>query len=303
MSMDEISTLWLAGKVGPHRESHEPRLDARLFLPDELQPVSGYLEWDGIGTVGEDWGMDGNDVWGDCGPASVDHYDIAKAQNPALVGSLGRPKYDGTLGTYWAIGLANGEVGTPPNPPDEPDEGVNNANMLGLLYKWGIIYGYGEVPLDQLDWFASQARGAVIGLNVNSNQVINDFNAQPKIPWGTQNDVNAGHDVLLIKTTTSGGGRVITWGAQQPFSVEFRPFITDAWIIYDKDDPNVDHTKLLAALADVHGTVTSPSSDAPAPAAGPSPKALANRALATAKMAQTTLEASIKYLEELAASL
>jgi hypothetical protein len=238
-----------AGRVGPHRESHEPRLDATKFLTGGVTPVEGFLEWNGTAGIGEKWGMDGNDRWGDCGPAATDHNNMAKQDNFHLVGTLGRPKFNGTLGTYFAYGIAQGEPGP------TPDDGVDNATWLGFLYKQGIIYGYGEVPLSCLDWFAETAKGAIVGLVINGDEASADFNAMPKIPWPAMPGAADGHDTLLIITNTDGSGGLVTWEEVQPFTVEFRAQITDGWIIYDQDDPAVDHAALKAALADVHGTV------------------------------------------------
>jgi hypothetical protein len=235
-----------AGKVGPHRESHEPRLNAMNFTTG-LTPVSGYLPWNGTIGVGEKWNMDGNDKFGCCGPAATDHNNIAKERNPHLAGQLGRPKFAGVLGCYFAYGIDQGEPGP------EPDQGVDNATWLGWLYTQGIIYGYGEVPLAYLDWFAQTARGAICGLIINGNQAIDDFNQSPKAPWGAMPGAQDGHDTLLIQTNPDGSGGLVTWGAVQPFDHDFRVQITDAWIIYDADDPQVDHSALQAALADVHG--------------------------------------------------
>ena len=242
-------------KVGPHRESHEPRLDATKFLADGLTPIAGPLAWDGTEKIGTTWQMLGNDQYGNCGPAATAHNNMAKADKQ-IGNTLGRPKFDGVLGTYFAYGRSMGEPGP------RPDNGVDNASWLGFLYKQGIIYGYGEVPLDSLDWFAQQAHGAIIGLVIDGNQAISDFQAQPKIPWDVMATAQDGHDTLLIITNEDGSGSLVTWGGVQPFTAAFRAQITDAWIIYDAKDPKVDHAALQAALADVHGVqeVASPES-------------------------------------------
>ena len=193
--------------------------------------------------------MLGNDVYGDCGPAATNHYDMAKASKPQLAGQLGRPKFTGVLGCYFAYGIAMGEPGP------KPDNGVDNKTWLGWLYEQGIIYGYGEVPLEYLDWFAQTARGALIGLVIDGNEAISDFQQSPKVPWGAMPGAQDGHDTLLIITNGDGSGGLVTWGGVQPFTSDFRNQITDAWIIYDKDDPSVDHAALQQALEDVHGVV------------------------------------------------
>ena len=236
-------------RVGPHRESHEPRLLATNFLAPGIAPVEGFLQWNGTQGIGENWNMLHNDVYGDCGPAATNHNDMAKAHDPHLAGQLGRPKFAGVLGCYFAYGIAMGEPGP------EPDQGVDNKTWLGWLYEQGIIYGYGEVPLNCLDWFAQVARGAICGLIIDGNQAIQDFQTSPRTPWSTMPGAQDGHDTLLIITDTDGSGGLVTWGAVQPFTPEFRAQITDAWIIYDANDPSVDHVALQSALADVHGVV------------------------------------------------
>lgn len=246
----------VAGKVGPHKESHEPRLLATNFVAET--PVGGFHLWDGTQHIGQHWQMLHNDQFGDCGPAATSHNNMAKAQNPHIGHDLGRPKFNGVLGCYFAYGIAMGEPGP------QPDQGIDNKTWLGWLYEQGIIYGYGEVPLFYLDWFAQVARGAIVGLIIDGNTAINDFNSQPKVPWSQMPNAQDGHDVLLIKTGGDGSGGFVTWGGVQPFDQSFRGQITDAWIIYDKDDPKVDHAALQAALQDVHGVVTSTPTETPA---------------------------------------
>ena len=252
-----------AGRIGPHRESHEPRLDATKFV---TATPSAYVEWDG--TVNDQGqpidlsGVDGNDVWGDCGPTATDKNNCTKVGDHAAYGQLGMPKFAGTLGTYWAYGLAQGETGQPPNQPDQPDNGVDNASWFGFLYKNGIIDGYGEVPLTALDQFAATGHGLVVGLQINDQQAIDDFNSGR--PWDVMENITGGHDTLLVKLHTDGTGSLLTWGKAQPFTVAFRNHnFTDAWIIWDKDDPSVDWTALQAALDEVHGVLGAAPTDVP----------------------------------------
>jgi hypothetical protein len=249
---DEI----IAGRVGPHRESHEPRLLAHNFLADGITPTEGFLEWDGTAGVGEKWGMDGNDIWGDCGAAMTDHGNIAKENNPHAVGTLGRPQFDGTLGTYWAYGIAQGEVGKPPNRPDQPDDGVDNASWFAFLYKLGIIKGYGEVQDNFFDWFAQTFKGGCVGQALDGPVASNDFNAVPKIPWDTMG-MTDGHDTLTIITHADGSGACVTWARVQPYTAAYRRTNwQDRWVFFDKDDPNVNWPKLQAALDEIHGVVS-----------------------------------------------
>lgn len=237
-----------AGRVGPHRESHEPRLLATRFL---RTTASGeFHNWDGATAIGTDWGMDENNVYGDCGPAATDHNNAAKSGDPSVIGTLGEPTFTpGVLGAYFAYGIAQGEPG-----PD-PDQGVDNATWLAFLYKNGIIDGYGEVPLTHLDHFAPYGHGLILGLAIDGAEAQADFESTPRRPWREQPQQD-GHDVLLIETKSDGDITIVTWGGLQPCTKSFREHnITDAWIIFDKDDPQVDWAALQAALDEVHGVI------------------------------------------------
>jgi hypothetical protein len=250
------------GLIGPHQESHEPSLLADNFINfwldlDKPAPpkdaLTGYREWDGSHGI-TDWGMDGNDRWGDCGAAATDHGDIAKAGDPSLLNTLGQPKYNGTLPTYWAYGLSMGEIGTDPNPPNQPDYGVANNTWLGFLWKNGLIDGYVEVPLEKLDLYASIGSGLLCGIQLD-DQAQQQFKDHQ--PWDGPPNPQLGHDVWLIKTYATGGIAVVTWGAVQECTLDFRQNnVTDIWLITDNHDPRVDDAALTAALQTLHGVGT-----------------------------------------------
>ena len=141
-----------------------------------------------------------------------------------------------------------------------------------------IVHGYGEVPVAQMDTYATSAAGLLIGQNL-PDSAERDFEAEPQVAWGSPGetpDNQEGHDTWYIAGHSDGTGEVITWGARQPFTEGYRRnFVTDAWIIYDADDPTVDHAALLAALAEVHGTDAPPAPQpSPGPANDPTPPPL-----------------------------
>ena len=245
-----------AGKRGGFRESHEPRLDASQFVSSA---VAGYLQFD-VSHGFENWGMDGNDVYGDCGFAAMDHYNVAKMGTQAVIGKFGFPQYDTLIDAYFAYGIAQGEPGP------HPDQGVSNATMLAWAYNERLIDGYGEIPIEALDWYAKTFSGALIGQNLSDN-AEQQFEADPQIPWGTDDkpDPGEGPDTLVVSGDGNGDGVLITWGAPQPFLVNYRTSnITDAWVVFDADDPAVDWPTLQAALNAVHGTVgPEPTASAP----------------------------------------
>src|ERR1017187_3098404 len=247
----------VAGKRGL-RESHEPRLLRSRFMdPFPSAPAS----WDGTHGFTQ-WGMDGNDQWGCCGAAGTDHGNMAKAGNLALLNTLGRPKYAGTLPTYWAYGIAMGEPGP------TPDQGVDNATWLGWLWKQGIIDGYVEIPLSELRQAAPGAGGLLVGCLLGDDAEA-DF--EKSIPWddgpSDPPDPNDGHDICLAGFDANGRGRFVTWGALQWATAAWmanNP--TDAWLILDADDPAVNWPELIAELTPLHGSLTPPPTPAPTPA-------------------------------------
>jgi outer membrane biosynthesis protein TonB len=242
-----------AGRRGGFRESHEPRLDASLFV----QGQTGFIQWDGTNGIRQ-WGMDFNDQYSDCGFAALDHYNVAKSGDVSNVGKFGAPQFQTLLDAYWAYGIAQGEPGP------RPDQGVDNASMLAWAYKVGLIYGYGEVPKDQADWYANTFNGALVG-QILDDDAETDFEASPPIAWGSKNehpDPSEGHDTLLIQGDGQGGGAEVTWGGLQPFTAFYRANNwTDVWVIFDADDPSVNHTALQEALEAVHGTLSPNASE------------------------------------------
>ncbi len=253
-----------AGKRGA-RESHEPRL---LLSQFRVSSTSGaYQEWNGSHGITE-WGMDGNDALSDCGAAATDHGNMAKAGDASLLDSLGRPTFAGTIPTYYAYGDAMGE----PTAPGAagPDQGVDNASWLGFLYAHGIIDGYGEVPLGELDQYAQDFNGLLLAVELD-DAAEQQFSTHE--PWSGTPDPSEGHDVWLIVTHVDGSIEVVTWGAIQACTVDFRlNNITDAWAVLTEEDAHrvgVNWDALKAALDEVHGTVAPAPAPAPAPAAPP----------------------------------
>lgn len=258
-----------AGNRGA-RESHEPRLDVRLFLEPAPEPDT-FSEWDGTNGV-TNWGMDGNGPdtpgpgpedppaypqgMGNCGYAAPDHGNAAKANNIALVGTLGRPAFPVPFGAYWAYGVSQGEQGQAPVPANEPDQGVDNRSWLAFLYKAGVIKGYAEVPVDQIGHYAPLGHGLLIGQNL-PDSAESDFEASPPIPWGSPGEVpdsQEGHDTWVILTHANASGELITWGGLQPFSSTYlKEFVTDAWMVWTADDPEDISPELQAALTALHG--------------------------------------------------
>jgi len=239
------------------RESHEPRLAAANFLVGAVQPLDGYFAFDATSGI-TNWGMDGNDYHGDCGFAMLDHANVAEMGDSTQAGKLFFPEYTGVLPAYYAYGLSIGEVG-PPNAPNQPDFGVANAQMLPWAYTNGFIDDYMEVPISQLDWWASQcmgvSKGVCVGIAMN-NHVANEG---PGVPWGSSPEdlinLTEGHDVYYGFSVGDGTGELITWGFRKRFTVEFRQNFTDAWVVGTRNLDFVDSEALAAVLTQMNGVV------------------------------------------------
>ena len=234
------------GLVGPFvRESHEPSLLAHQFVT--LNPSPTYVEWDGSRGI-TDWGMDDNDRLGCCGWAAPDHGNIAKTGDLSLLGTFGAPKWSPGINSYFAYGISQGEPGP------QPDQGVANNTWLQFLWQNGVIDGYVEVPVEDMDQYAPIGSGLLVGVQLDSQAQDQFRNHQP---WDGPPNPEMGHDVWYIKGHLDGSGAVVTWGAIQAFTLNFRQNnITDCWLITDKDDPQVDHAALQSALQALGGTGT-----------------------------------------------
>jgi hypothetical protein len=299
----------IAGMRGLIGESHQPELmltQFTVYTGLEAEPLPP--TWDGTHGITQN-GMDGNDRKGCCGAAMTDHYNVYAAGSTALINTLGQPKYNGVLPTYYAYGIAQGEPGP------EPDQGVDNASWFAWLYKMGIIEGYAEVPIDQIRRYAVQFGGVCIGQRL-PDQADSDFQAEPQVPWGSPGEVpdpNDGHDTLFIAFDES-GGKVATWGGLQPVTNEYldpaNGFITDAWVVFDKEtaeEAGYDWNSIQEALTELHGEVT-PIDPAPTPAPKPIPEIpssdfeekvqqLAEEAITAARNEISRLEKEIEIIE------
>jgi hypothetical protein len=247
-----------AGRVGPHKESHEERLLATNFLLPGVTPVSGFMKFSVADSIGSRWGMAFNADLGCCGFSMWQHYNAAIAIENGEPWEKVRettwlPHFPNLPSAYYAYGIAQGEPGP------HPDEGVSNAAMLAWAYKLGLIDGYLEVPLAYADWYAKTFHGMGLGQVLDGPTAISDFNAHR--PWDAMGKSD-GHDTLYTEGDGEGGGVEITWGNKQLFTPAYRANNwTDGWVIVDKENPNVDQVKLDAILTEMHGVTERPSNN------------------------------------------
>jgi hypothetical protein len=250
----ELLEPQVAGKVGPHRESHESRLHALDFLAAGVTPISGFIKFDL--TAGQTaFGMACNGQLGCCGFSAWQHLNallalLAGDANWMQISLLTWcPNFETLPPAYYAYGIAQGEPGP------HPDDGVDNASMLAWAYKLGLIDGYFEVPMEYADWFTATFNGSLIGQVLDGPTAIANFNATPRVPWDTMPKTD-GHDTAGAAGDGEGGGLEITWGGLQPYTPGYRANNwTDVWVIVDKDDTNINYEALKAVLTEMHGIV------------------------------------------------
>lgn len=203
-----------------------------------------------------DWGMLGNDTYGDCGPCGYAHERMLAGAKPTAAE---------VVKLY--LTYDHGQ-----------DEGVVIADFLLWLFHQNLIQGFAPVELSTVDAVMAQfGRGVLLGVNLTDD--ANDrFNQN--LPWtvrnGEQPDPNEGHVILKVGAQSIfGDGTAVTWGANQIIENSWETAcIEEAWVIVTKDDiGTAAYNALLADLIELpHATtVTPPPAPAPAPVPAPQP--------------------------------
>jgi hypothetical protein len=193
---------------------------------------------------GTAWGMDGNDTYGDCGVAGVNHGEMAV---DLLSGVAPLGLTDAQVSQYY-LTYTGGE-----------DNGVVLADFLAYVKKTGwftrtlAAYAPVKVSDQQTLQFAINAYGyAYTGIQV-TDQMMAAFQAGE--PWTTatfQNgNVEGGHCIPLVGYDSQ-NLYAVTWGAIQPIQYSAWPLIsTEAWACIWGEVPETGldgHGVNLAAL-------------------------------------------------------
>lgn len=202
-----------------------------------------------------DWGMLGNDQYGDCGPAAVAHERM-------LAGA--QPTAQEVIGLYLAYDKGQ-------------DEGVVLADFLLWLFQQGAVEGFAPVEPSTIDAIMAEfGRGVMLGVSL-TDDAENLFNAG--MPWTTAGgetpDPAEGHAILKVKSQSSNGdGTIVTWGADQVCTGDWLKACTDeAWVLLTKEDMgDAAYAALLADLTALpHATDNPPPTPAPTPTPSPTP--------------------------------
>jgi hypothetical protein len=209
----------------------------------------------------KDWGMLGNDQWGDCawaGPAHETMLLTIEGGNPATFTS------DGVLTDYSAGTGFDPTAG--PSGSNPTDKGSNVRSVLKYRVKTGIIDASGTrhkigafVKLDpkNLDQLAqAMYLFQAVGIGIEfPGSAMTQFNAGE--PWDVVPGatIEGGHYIPLVAKRDN--LEVITWGALQQMTVAFfQAYCDEAWAYIstedlqaDKDPEGFDLTTLKQDLA------------------------------------------------------
>lgn len=201
-----------------------------------------------------DWGMCGNNRYGDCGAAAEWHLEMATGL------AAGRPALSPTAPV--AVDRYTTYVGsrTPPGP------GVVLATYLKWLFDHKYILGF--APVDHTtrtscEWWMSQGYGLYAGVNLNAKA---DQQFEQGQPWDVaptdQPNPQDGHCVLWSKSTTTAGPHwFVTWGRlQQATEAWVRACLTanpngEAWLVVTRVEQLANFTpQLLTDIKSLGGT-------------------------------------------------
>jgi hypothetical protein len=242
------------------------------------------------------WGMDGNDLYGDCVIADCAHQEMLRTANVATIwtptnlqvlafyaqqqGYTGDPSDINAIEAYLA----------------DNDNGCDELTVIQYLTSNGWLGRKLEshanldvTQLDQLKWVVCIFGASRLGLNLPDSAMDQFNNGEPwdYVP-GAQLD--GGHDVPLVQYSAANGVTaygVVTWGAFQEVTEAFltakyddgTPYLEEAhaelafdWVSAKGTAPS--NLNLAQLAADLSAVVDAPPVDAPpppAPAPTPAP--------------------------------
>lgn len=226
-----------------------------------------------------DWGMEGNDQWGDCTCAAVAHKRIGDVfDNQA--GRVLAVSTQETLALYTAVTGFDPNAGPPGSNPT--DNGAQCADVLSFWNRTGFlgekIFAYAKVDVTNLAE-VKQAIGIFGQLYCGFNfptSAMSQFNAGQ--PWTVVQgaSIDGGHCVT-VGAYDADGLSCVTWGAVQRMDWSFwSTYFDEAYVIVTPDmiDPasGVDVQGVdLYALGQDYAALTGRANPIPAPAPTPSP--------------------------------
>lgn len=246
------NVMHVPGKKGliPHDPARfAPRLEDYVHGPlrvSGLPPANGTVDRASLVT---DWGMQGNDEWGDCVEAMVVHADEAMnafAGHPVTYGA----SYAVTL--YGQITGFDPNAGPPGNNPTDNGTDIQTAleywkntgikDAAGRTHKLAAYAQFGNPADEVLLGQVLEVFGCVlVGVSLQQDQE-DQFGAGEPWDYVPGDPFIGGHGITLQRRMGGGTGTLhyITWGAEQPATRKFQYFCAgqgngEAWAVVTQD--------------------------------------------------------------------
>lgn len=200
-----------------------------------------------------DFGMLGNDQYGDCGEAGIRHVEMTTA----VMAGFPVPTFTTPEAVSEYMAFTGGQ-----------DTGVNLADFLLWLYKAGRIKAFAPVDhtnVSQTNSLLAEFHGLYCGVNLtdDANALFNA--GQPwTVSGGEQSDPREGHCIEKVKAMDPNlYGAMdgwITWGADQPSTVQWSAACLDeVWLVVTTEEQLAKFTPaLLSEINALSGTGGTP---------------------------------------------
>lgn len=219
-----------AGRFGVKR--HLPFDPTFAATAPVLSPPASFDATHGL----TDWGMDGNDRWGNCFWAAVAHAQICQALTglnadgtPSYVDGFAPAQSTDVVGWYRKYLASQGEPTDPPGTGTGISDGAHFALSQGLLEAVGVIPG--PLTTDLVHQAIADFHGGTILCLALDPMAQDEF--RNGVAWGTESanpDYEEGHAVTGVAFDTS-GDRVITWGRVQGTTIPFDNNCVDGLVV------------------------------------------------------------------------
>lgn len=249
-----------------------PHLKFGAYLAPELPAPPASSDWLTPVPVA-DWGMLGNDQWGDCTCAAVGHKRIGDVF--VNKGSVLTVTNQDVLALYSAV------TGFNPNDPST-DQGAVCQDVLGYWRRNGFlgekIVAFAKVDISnvtELKQAISLFGQVYCGMNFPGSAMTQFNDGQP---WDVVRGatIEGGHCVTIGAYSAS-GLECVTWGAVQKMTWKFfQKYFEEAWVIVTPDMINPKTGKDVAGydlytLGEDFAALTGEANPIPAPQPQPTP--------------------------------
>jgi hypothetical protein len=187
-------------------------LDPLGLPPPESNNYVGAVEK----LIGTDWGMMGNDQYGDCVIASEGHMMMLRTAN---TGMMVEPSTQQILDLYTA------ETGFNPSDPNT-DQGTNMNDDMAFMRQVGLLGHKAEATgsvlpqnMNHVKWCVQLFGACDLGVNVPQS-MMDQFNRGEPFDDVGDRGILGGHAIPLVHYDPT-GLYVVTWGRRWPMTQRF----------------------------------------------------------------------------------